>query len=239
MLLVALLTALAAPPTNRTSAEVPALAPGAALAPVAPPPDPWQSKWYARPRLNGRFVNVNGTGFFQASGGAEVGLRYDHGDVLQKGSRWVRERADLVGRTRLQGDVLYGVSTNSMGYGLRLGSFIGPTSKLVTYQVGPDLWGTQYGSVTADDYFLPFSLGVDVMNLVVFHIDPAVTAQVGIIPGWAFSGPRQQGRIGPFHELTGFAMVNVRTNGLSVNVGFQRQYNAAGVFDGLILSGGL
>jgi hypothetical protein len=39
--------------------------------------------------------------------------------------------------------------------------------------------------------------------------------------------------------VSGFAMVSVRTQGLSFNLGYQRQYNAAGVFDGVILSGGL
>ncbi|MCA9566570.1 MAG: hypothetical protein KC656_01965 [Myxococcales bacterium] len=206
---------------------------------AAPPDTAWRSDWYARPLLNGRLISVNGRSSAQASVGGEVGLTYDHADLTGSGEHVVRGRPDLVGRSRLQGNLLYGLASSSTGFGLRLGSFIGPTSKAVTYQIGPDLWADQYGSPTATDYHLPFGMGIDVMSLAIFHIDPSVTAQVGIIPGWAFMRSRQTGGIGPFHQLTGFAMVTVRAGGFSVNVGYQRQYNAAGVFDGLILSGGL
>lgn len=206
------------------------------VAPVEVPT--WRHQLYAQPRLNARMVGVNGRSFGQAIVGAEAGVRYDHGRLVEVDGDTLRGRADLVGRTRVRADVFYGMSSGSMGYGLRLGSFIGPTTKAVTYQIGPDLWATQYGAPTALDYHLPFSLGLALQNVVVFHIDPAVSLQAGVIPGWAFAGPRQTGGIGPFHELAGYALVSLRMNGFAVDVGYRREYNAAGVFDGLILSGG-
>lgn len=208
-----------------------------ATAVAAPPKQvkPWIHEWYWQPRGNIYAVSVNGNTSAQASLGAEVGLRYNHAPVKNK----LRGKTDLVGRSRLRGDVLYGLFSQAFGFDLRLGSFIGPTSKYVTYQVGPDFWGNMYGSRGNNrDYYLPFSLGVAVPNTVIFHIVPQVNAQVGVIPGWAFSKSRQIGNVGPFHEITGVVLVNVRLKGFSFTVGYQRVYNAAGVTDGLILSGG-
>lgn len=209
-----------------------------AFAQTPPAPKPWVSEPYARPRFNARAISVNGRSAAQAIVGGEIGLRYDHAQLSERDGQTVRLRPDLVGRTRLQADVLYGLTSGSTGYGLRLGSFLGPTAKMVTFQLGPDLWANGYGNPESLDYHLPFSLGVDVMALALFQIDPSVTAQVGIIPGWAFAGPRQVGGVGPFHELTAFGLVSLDIGGMRVNVGYQRTYNAAGVFDGLILSGG-
>lgn len=203
------------------------------------PVSPWRHQLYAQPRLNARMLALNGRAFGQAMVGAEAGVAYDHGPLVDVDGDLLRGRADLVGRTRLRGDVLYGLSSGSMGYGLRLGSFIGPNAKAVTYQIGPDLWATQYGAPQALDYHLPFSVGLAIQNVVTFRVDPAVTLQAGVIPGWAFSGPRQAGSIGPFHELAGYALVSLRVSGFAIDVGYRREYNAAGVFDGLILSGGL
>ncbi len=171
--------------------------------------------------------------------GAEGGLRYSHAPVTRRGRKWIRGAADVVGRSRLRGDVFYGLTTQSLGFDVRLGSFLGPTSKYVTYQIGPDVWFNGYGSETAEDYFLPYSLGVDISNAVIFHIDRSINAQVQITPGWAFDKDRQTGGIGPIHELTGSATVSVQTGAFTFVVGYQRVYNAAGVTDGLILSAGL
>lgn len=206
---------------------------------MAAAPTPWVTEWYGRPRGNLRAISVNGVTAAQAVVGAEGGLRYDHAPIVGRGKRRQRGASDVVGRTRLQGDVLYGITTSSFGYDLRLGSFIGPTSRYVTYQIGPDFWGNGYGTAESEDYHLPFSLGIDVQNLVIFHIDRSISAQVGITPGWAFDRDRQTGGIGPFHELSGFASVRVATGPVSFVVGYQRVYNAAGVTDGLILSVGL
>lgn len=195
-----------------------------------PPASAWTRKWYAAPRGNVRAVSVNGRTAALVLIGVEGGLRYVH---LADGT------PDITGRTRAQVDGLYGLTGNSFGYGLRLGSFIGPTSKIVTYQVGPDLWANQYGQPGALDFHLPFSVGLDVPNTLIFHVDPRVNAQIGVIPGWAFDPDRQVGRVGPFHELTAFVAVAISVNGFSMVVGYQRQYNAAGTTDGLILSGGL
>ncbi|MEZ4317036.1 MAG: hypothetical protein R3F61_06020 [Myxococcota bacterium] len=203
------------------------------------PPSAWESKWYGRPRGNLRAVSVNGVTSAQAVLGAEGGIRYDHAPILGRGKKLRRGPSDLVGRTRLQGDVLYGITSSSFGYDVRLGSFIGPTSRYVTYQVGPDLWGNGYGTDTSLDYHLPFSLGIDLSNTVIFHIDRSVSAQVGVTPGWAFDRDRQTGGIGPFHELSGFATVTIQAGTFGFVVGYQRVYNAAGVTDGLILSVGL
>lgn len=210
-----------------------------ATAAAAPNPNkvkPWIHEWYWQPRGNLRAVSVNGNTSAQAMLGAEVGLRYNHAPVKNK----VRGKPDLVGRSRLRGDVAYGLLSQAFGFDIHLGSFIGPTSKYVTYQVGPDFWGNMYGSRTnTRDYHLPFSLGIDVPNTLIFHVVPQVNAQLGIIPGWAFDKDRRpQSNLGPFHELTGFVTVNVRVKGFSFTVGYQRVYNAAGTTDGLILSGG-
>ena len=116
---------------------------------------------------------------------------------------------------------------------------MGPTSKFVTYQFGPDIWFNGYGAEDAEDYFLPYSLGIDVANTVIFHIDRSVNAQVQLTPGWAFDKDRQGGGLGPIHELTGAVTVSVQTGVFTFVVGYQRIYNAAGVTDGLILSAGL
>ena len=205
----------------------------------AAPPSPWVSEWYGRPRGNVRAVSVNGVSAAQAILGAEGGLRTTHSPILGRGKTARRGPPDLLGRSRLQGDVLYGLTTNSIGYDIRLGSFIGPTSKYITYQIGPDLWGNAYGSEQSLDYWLPFSLGVSVPSTVIFHVDRSVDATIGLSPGWAFDKDRQGGGFGPFHELSGYATISVRTGNFSFVVGYQRFYNAAGVTDGLILSAGL
>ena len=205
------------------------------IAALAAPAKPWEKEFYWQPRGNVRVISVNGTASAQAMLGAEVGLRYNHAPITDG----ARGKLDLVGRTRVRGDVLYGLLSRSFGFDARIGSFIGPTSKYVTYQVGPDVWGNMYGRRGAPDYFLPFSMGVDLPNTVIFHIIPQVNAMVGIIPGWAFTKNRRPGNLGPFHEITGFAAVNVRVKGFGITVGYQRTYNAAGVTDGLILSAGL
>lgn len=192
-------------------------------------PSPWTSKPYGRPRGDVRALRVNGVVAAQAIVGAEAGLRYVH---QRDGKR------DLLGRTRILADALVGLGTDSFGYQARLGSFIGPTSEYVTWQVGPDLWVSQYGSPTSIDYHLPWSPGIDIPNVVLFHVHPAADLQLGASPGWAFRRPRQVNRIGPFHELSGFAAVAVSAGGFSLVVGLQRVWNAAGATDGLILSGG-
>jgi hypothetical protein len=231
MVIPALLTAWAVPPA-------PAPAPVTSTAAVTPP-SRWRSDPYVRPRVNGQFLSFGGRTVLQALGGVEVGLRYDRADVEERGDRWVRTSPDLLGRTRVIADLLYGIGTDSTGYNVRLGSFLGPTSRGITFQFGPDLWLNQYGAPNALDYHLPASVGLAVMSLVVFDFDPAVQAQLGVTPGWAFTGPRRVRTVGPFHELSAFGLVTVRLQGFVFNVGYQRQYNAAGVFDGLILSGGL
>lgn len=211
-----------------------ALTAGFAFEPVeVDPPEAvgseWSRRFYARPRGNVRAIRVGDRTGALALVGAEGGVRY---------ARTRDGRPDLLGRTRVLGDVMYGLLSNASGYQVRLGSFIGPTGKVVTYQVGPDFWGNQYGNPASLDFHLPFSLGVDLSNVVIFHIDPQVSAQIGVSPGWAFNRARQVGRIGPFHELNAFVALAVRTRGFGFVVGYQRTWNAAGATDGLILSGG-
>lgn len=206
---------------------------------VAAPPQPWVHEWYGRPRLNVRAVSVNGVTSAQALVGAEGGVRYVHAPILGRGKKRKRGPADIVGRTRAQGDVLYGLFSKSLGADLRVGSFIGPTSKYVTYQVGPDVWFNGYGVPDGVDYHLPWSLGVEIPNTFIVHFVPEVDMQLGISPGWAFDKDRQGGGLGPFHEVSMFAALSARVGSFSFVVGYQRLYNAAGTTDGLILSGGL
>lgn len=186
---------------------------------------PWQDRWYARPRLNARVVAVNGVPFVQGVGGAEAGLvrRWD------PNPHWVSQtRAVAVG--------IYGLSTGSLGGDVRLGSFVGPDLKPVRLAIGPDFWFNGYGAPDALDYWLPWSPGIDVPASAFWKLAPSLLLDTSVIPGWAFDPDRQNGGVGPFHELTALAALHLTLDGPTFVLGYQRTWNGAGVFDGIILS---
>lgn len=204
-----LLTAFAGPPLGKT-------------------PD-WDAKPYVQPIANVGGVNVNGQFTLQGSAGVTGGLDYQY-----------RYKPYWTGRTRLSGRAIYGFSSGSTGWDIRLGSFIGPNGKIARYSAGPDIWHNGYGSQAALDYYLPPSAGIDFVNHLLFKIvDPEVGFLTGVTPSWTFNPDRIAGTLGPIHELHIMAAFVIRVEPVSITVGWRRSWDAAGVRDGLILSGGL
>lgn len=187
-----------------------------------------EPKPYVRPVLNVSAVSVNGSFFAIASGGAVGGVTTRYKEV----PHWYSHtRASAIGS--------YGLTTGSLGGDLRLGSFIGPDGKLARLQVGPDLWYNGYGVIGAPDFHLPWSPGVDLSTVATLKIVKELHLVGEATPGWAFLPDRQQGGIGPFHELTLAASAVVRTQVLRITVGYSRRYTNFGMVEGLILSGAI
>lgn len=193
----------------------------------------WAGEWrdpkpYVLPVLNVGVVVVDGFTAAQASAGAIGGVRVRYSDK----PHWVSHtRASVIGS--------YGLNTGSLGADLRLGSFIGPDWKVVQYQVGPDAWYNGYGRIDAEDYWLPWSPGVDLRNVVTLKFAPELHVVGEATPGWAFVTDRQTGDVDPFHELTLAAMLVIRAPFARLTIGYSRQYRSFGMSEGLILSGAL
>ncbi|MEQ1506484.1 MAG: hypothetical protein ABMB14_29925 [Myxococcota bacterium] len=187
-----------------------------------------EPKPYALPVLNVTLIAVNGQTSAVASAGLIGGMRLRYRDQ----PHWLSNtRASLIGS--------YGLLSQSLGADLRVGSFLGPSGSLFTYQLGPDVWYDGYGREGASDYWLPWSPGVDLHNELTFHPIREISLVGEATPGWAFAASRQDGGVGPFHELTLSALVVLRTPVIGLTVGYTRQYRSFGTYDGLILSGAL
>jgi hypothetical protein len=201
----------------------------AALLAVTAAAGEWRDpKPYVFPVLNVSVVSVNGASSAQAAVGAQVGVRVRYSDA----PHWLSHtRTSVVG--------FYGLNTGSLGADLRVGSFLGPDGKLVQYQVGPDLWAQGYGRPDARDYWLPWTPGLDLRNLVTFKVARELHLVGEATPGFVFDGRRVAEEVAPFHQLNLAAMAVIRMNVLRLTVGVSRQYTAAGTIDGLILSGAL
>lgn len=193
----------------------------------------WGGEWsdpkpYVYPVINISLVSVNGQASAQAAAGAQVGMRMRYDEA----PHWLSHtRTSVVG--------FYGLNSGSIGADLRLGSFIGPDGKLVQYQVGPDLWAQGYGSPDARDYWLPWTPGLDLRNLVTLKLAREFHLLGEASPGWVFDARRRSDQVPPFHQVYLAAMASIRTNVIRLTVGVSRQYTAAGTIDGLILSGAL
>jgi hypothetical protein len=185
-------------------------------------------KPYVQPVLTGGVISVNGQTHALATGGAVAGVT-------------VRDRDDphWLSHTRTQLTGTYGLTSGSLGADARVGSFIGPDTKLIRYQVGPDLYYNGYGNQGAPDYFLAWSPGLDLRNTALVKLSKPVKLYGELTPGWVFAPSRQASIVAPFHELRMLASLIVSTKVLRITVGVQRHYSAAGVIDSLVLSGAL
>jgi hypothetical protein len=184
---------------------------------------------YAYPVLNIGVVSVaGGESAAQASIGMVGGARVKYRDGL--GWLW-DTRGSAIGT--------YGLNTGSLGADLRVGSFLGPDGKFVTYQLGPEFWFDGYGNEQSVDYQLAWSPGIDLFNQLTLKPIPEVHLIGQVIPGFAFEESRRANRqVAPFDELTLAALLDLRTPVLGLTVGWMRQYQSYGKLDGLILSGG-
>ena len=193
-------------------------------------PEGWgQPRPYVFPVLNVGVVSVPGAeSVAQASVGVVGGAKVKY----RGGPGWLWDtRGSLVGT--------YGLNTGSYGGDVRVGTFIGPDVKLITYQVGPEVWFDGYGKPGAPDYYLPWSPGIDLFNELTLKLLPEVHVVGQVAPGFAFDGGRHgEGQVAPFDELMLAAMLDIRTNVISLTVGYARQYQAYGSSDGIILSRG-
>jgi hypothetical protein len=185
-------------------------------------------KPYVYPVINVSLVSVNGNASAQAAAGAQIGMRMRYNET----PHWLSHtRTSIVG--------FYGLNSGSLGADLRLGSFIGPDGKLLQYQVGPDLWAQGFGSPDARDYYLPWTPGLDLRNLVTLKVAREFHLVGEVSPGWVFDERRRSTAVPPFHQLQLAAMAVIRADFLRLTVGVSRQYTAAGTIDGIILSGAL
>ncbi len=183
---------------------------------------------YVQPVLTGGLISVNGTTHAQATGGAIAGVTVRDRDE----PHWFSHTRGLATGT-------YGITSGSLGAQLRVGSFIGPDGKLFRYQVGPDVFFDGYGSSSSNDYYLPWSPGVDIANSLLFKLSKPLRLRGDLTPGWVFVPERQSDAVKPFHQLTVSAVAILRTEVIGITVGWQRSYNRAGVVDALILTGAL
>jgi len=185
-------------------------------------------KPYVRPILSAGVVSVDGQAFGQATGGAVGGFT-------------MRRRGDIpiLSHTRARATGTYGLNSGSLGADLRLGSFIGPDTKLIQYQFGPDVYYNGYGDPNAPDYFLAWAPGLDLVNTLLVKLSKPVRLYGEITPGWVFNPDRRTGIVSPFDELLLLGAVVIRTKPINITVGVQRRYSAAGEVDSLVLSGAI
>ena len=190
---------------------------------------PWSpTEPYAHPVVNVLFVSVEGNTFAQAEAGVIAG-------IVKRDLRAPRWRSDS--RVRLAG--IAGLPSFSVGGDLRVGSFIGPDSRYLRWQLGPDLWVNGYGGPASPDYDLPWSPGVELSNVLTVKLGRPVNLLFEATPGWALVSSRQQGGVGPFHELALTALAELRGPSFGLTVGYTRRYQAFGVFEGLIFNAGI
>ena len=187
----------------------------------------WKSKPYVDPILNAGAVIINGNTYGQVSGGAQVGIRTRYS-----------EKPNWLNDSRLRGVVQYGIPSNSLGGDVRLGSFIGPNTKAILTQHGPDVWFNGYGKTDAVDYYLPYSVGIDFRNQVIFKLGQGFNIITEATPGIPFNPARQGGPLDPI-EFTALGALSIRTGGFGLLVGYSRRYSSAGVTEGIILGASL
>lgn len=188
----------------------------------------WQGpEPYAQPVLEVNLVSAGGTASAQASAGLLGGLRLRYSD----GPHWLSTtRGALVGT--------YGLNTGSLGADVRVGSFIGPDGKYVTFQLGPDFWFNGYGNEQSVDYFEPWSPGVDLRTVLTIAPVEEVAFVFEATPGWAFLPSRQGADLGPVHELTLTGLVVLRAPVIAFTLGYARHWGVFGARDAIVLSGG-
>lgn len=190
---------------------------------------PWRpAEPYAVPVVNVRFVSVEGNTFAQAEAGVAAG-------VLKRDTRSPYWRSD----TRVRVAAIAGLPSFSLGGDLRVGSFVGPDTRYLRWQVGPDVWVNGYGGPSSPDYDLPWSPGLDVSNVLTIKLGRPLNVVLEATPGWALVTARQQGGVGPLHELTLTALAVIRGPGMGLTVGYTRRYQAFGVFEGIVFNAGI
>lgn len=189
---------------------------------------------YVLPVLNLGIVSSGGTTEALASAGVVGGarLKYSgHPDLLSN------TRASLVGS--------YGILYGQLGADLRVGSFIGPDTRFITWQVGPDFFYNGFGREGEFPYWLPWSPGIELHDVLTIKIVRELHLVGEATPGFPFDGDRLGGGLGPFPELTLAGMVVVTTSHFGLTVGYSRRYASFGTgekgqyYDSIILSGAL
>lgn len=183
---------------------------------------------YLAPSLNLSLVWVDGDTSARAAVGALGGAR-----VRTTGrAHWLSDtRASALGQ--------YGLDTGSLGADLRLGSFVGPETRALRWQVGPELWANGYGDADAEDGYLPWSPGLAVRNALTVEAGDFVAFLVEASPGWAFTAARRTGGVGPFDELDLSAAIDLHTRYVALRVGYTRAWRSFGTQDAIVLYGSL
>jgi len=187
----------------------------------------WTPKPYLDPVLNAGAVVVGGSTYGQLTGGAQVGVRTTYSDA----PFWLND-------SRVRGSVIYGFPSQSLGGDVRVGNFIGPNTDFILTQHGPDIYFNGYGSTGAVDYYLPYSVGLDFRNLLIFKLGQGFNVITEATPGLPFRPARQGGPLNPFEFLVSGAL-SIRTAKFGLLVGYSRRWNQVGVTEGLILGASL
>ncbi|MBX2798218.1 MAG: hypothetical protein KTR31_11125 [Myxococcales bacterium] len=184
-----------------------------------------EPRLYARPLANVSFVVVNGETLTQGTAGVSGGVFLRHS-----------ESPHWLSHTRAQVAGTVGLPTGSLGADVRLGSFIGPDTRFVRLQVGPDVWFNGYGTAQSIDYHLPYTLGLDLSSVLTLRATEHLQLIGEVTPGWTLAARRRAPDLGPLHELTTTVMVALRTSWMRLNVGYTRRNLAFGVYEGVIFS---
>ncbi len=183
----------------------------------------WKPKAYADPILTAGAVILNGNTYGQITGGARAGVRTTYSEP----PHWLND-------TRIQGAATYGIPSGSLGGDVRIGSFIGPNTDFILTQHGPDVWYNGYGTSASTDYHLPYSVGLDFRNLVIFKLGQGFNIITEATPGIPFNPSRQGGPLEPFEFVTSAAL-SIKTSKFGLLVGYQRRWSQVGVTEGIIL----
>lgn len=187
-----------------------------------------EPKPYLQPRLNIGGVAVNGVWHAQAIGGADVGVTVRDKDT----PHWLS-------LTRIGATGMYGITSGSLGGDFRLGSFFGPDGKVARLLSGPDIFYNGYGDPTAEDYYLAWSPGLDIRNTVVFKIAKEFKLLGHVIPGWAFNPNRAAPDVPVFTHVNLGTSVVIKGGSFRLQIGVERQINAAGTQDYIVLGAGI
>ena len=187
----------------------------------------WKPKPYVDPILNVGAVIVGGSTFGQFTGGARAGVRTEYSEA----PHWLND-------SRVSGTVIYGFPSQSLGGDVRVGNFIGPNTDFILTQHGPDIWFNGYGTTSSVDYYLPYSVGLDLRNLVILKLGQGFNVITEATPGLPFRAVRQGGPLAPFEFLVSGSL-SIRTSKFGLLVGYSRRWNQVGITDGLILGASL
>jgi hypothetical protein len=195
----------------------------------APKGPEWIVEPFIDPHVGVTSVTINGDTGVQATAGGEAGYHYT----------WTGD-PKLVGETRIGATLLYGLTSNSIGYDVRIGSFIGPKLGDLVLQAGPDLFYNGYGQAGASDYNLPATGGLSLPVTATYTPITEVGVSGRITPSWVFNPERRSSiEIGPFDELTAYLGANLSLGEVRGSVGYQWQWTSQGVIQGVVVSGGL